>query len=293
MKRGRKSAAWGKSRSARSARKNTFRRKGLNAQKIRDVMIRSWWVLRGAAAGVLVLLVLYGGYLGVEKMIASEYLAVRDIQVLGCNRIEPGRLVDLSGVHTGEPLVRVDIMKVRERLLAHPVVKDVSVVRELPGTLRILVVERTPAAAIFNEGFATLDDEGVVLSRENNFSGEYPVITGIENIPHPGRVAVEAVPALEAIKKMASSGFPEREKISEVRISSQRLLVFLTGSGTMLVFPRQDLPGALARLSRFIQAGVFDASAPGYDLRFDGRVIALPGSMVGKENPGKNSFAGG
>jgi len=293
MKTARKNGMRGKTRSTRHARKSIFRRKGLNAQKIRTFLVRSWWVLRGAAAGALVLVILYGGYLGVDKMIVSSYLAVKDIQVSGCIQIEPERLINLSGVRPGEPLVRVDIMSVRQRLLTHPVVKDVSVVRELPDTLRILVVERMPAAAVLGGGFAIVDGEGVVLSREDVFSGEFPVITGIENIPSPGVVADEAVFALEVIEEMVSSGFPERERISEVRINNQRLLVFLTGSGTMLVFPRRNVSGALERLKRFIQAGVFDSAAPGYDLRFEGRVVALPESTVKKESPGKNSFAGG
>lgn len=293
MRLARKKGMREKTRQGRPARKSSFKRKGIDGQKVRTFFVRSWWVLRGAAAGSLVLGILYGGYLGVERMISSPYLAVKDIQVQGCRQIEAESLVRLSGVRPGEPLVRVDIARVRERLLVHPVVKDVSVVREMPDTIRILVVERTPAAAILDGGFSIVDAEGMVLARQEIFGGQLPVITGVGAVPDPGRVAAKAVGALRAIDQMASSGFPERERISEVRVKGERLLVFLTGGGTMLVLPSRDVAGALSRLARFIQAGVFDPEAPGYDLRFAGRVVALPESSVEKGKRGKNSFAGG
>jgi len=293
MRAARKSSSNGKSRESRTPRRSALKRKGFNGQKIRAFFLRSWWVLRGAAGGILVLALLYGAYLGVERMIASPYLGVKDIQVSGCVRVDPKDLVSFSGVHAGDPLVKVDLDDVRERLLSHPVVKDVSVARELPDTLRIHVVERTPAAALFDGAFLILDSEGVVLSRREVFAGDLPVITGIKGVLEPGDAAGEAEGALEAIEKMTSMGFPERERISEVRVSGQRILVFLTGSGTMLVLPRQDISGALGRLTRFVRSKGFDAAAPGYDLRFDGRVVALPDSSEKKDSKNKNTFAGG
>ena len=293
MRAARKSSSNWNSRGSMTTRRSVLKRKGFNGQKIRAFFLRSWWVLRGAAGGVLVLALLYGGYLGVERIIASPYLGVKDIQVSGCVRVEPKALVSFSGIYAGEPLVKVDLENVRERLLSHPMVRDVSVARELPDTLRIHVVERTPAAALFDGGFLILDSDGVVLSRQEFFAGDLPVITGIVAALEPGEVAREAEGALEAIEKMTSMGFPEREGISEVRVCGQRVLVFLTGSGTMLVLPRQNISGALGRLARFVGAGGFDAAAPGYDLRFDGRVVALPDNSEKKDSKDKNTFAGG
>ena len=277
----------------RSVRKKMFKRKSRNGVKTRTLIVRSWWALRGVAAGFLILVLLYWGYLGVEKVIAFPFLAVKVIEVKGCQEIDSNSVVLLFGVRLGEPLLRVDLKKVRDRLLTHPVIKDAFVVRELPDTLRITIEERTPAAALMGRDFALVDIEGVVLSYPAAYTGNYPVITGVTSIPEVGDVALEAVPALEAMRDMISSGFPGKERISELRVCGERFLVSLTGSGTLLVLPRGKVPAALARLTQFVKSGFFDVRAPGYDLRFDGRVVALPERTVASENPGRISLLGG
>ena len=277
----------------RSVRKTAVKRKSRSGIKIRPLIVRSWWAFRGAMAGSLVLALLYAGFLGVEKVISFPSLAVKAIEVTGCRGVDPDGLVLLSGMRLGDPLLKVDLKKVRARLLSHPVVKNVSVVRELSGTLRITIEERTPAAALMNRDFALVDEEGIVLSHPASYSGNYPVITGITSIPEEGKVAHEAVAALEVLREMISSGFPDGGRISELRISPDRFLVSLTGSGTLLVLPRGNVPAAMLRLSRFVKSGHFDVRAPGYDLRFEGRVVALPERTVANGSPGGIPFAGG
>jgi cell division septal protein FtsQ len=277
----------------RPARKKTVRKKEASRVKVRALALRSWWALRGIAAGFLVLTLLYAGYLGLEKAILFPSLAVRTIEVEGCRAVDPDSLVQRSGMRVGEPLLKVDLKKVRARLITHPVLKDASVVRELPGTLRILVQERTPAAALMNREFALVDMEGVVLSRQVPYTGNYPIITGVKQIPEEGKVAPEAVAALEVMKDIILSGFPDGGRISELSIAPDRFLVSLTGSGTLLILPRRNVPEAMGRLHRFVESGHFDIQAPGYDLRFKGRVIALPERNVARGTPRGAPFAGG
>ncbi len=274
-------------------RKKVVIKRTRSGVKTRILFVRSWWALRGVAAGTLILALMYGGYLGVEKVIASPSLTVKVIEVEGCRGIDPDILIRLSGARPGEPLLRVDLRKVRARVLTHPVVKNASVVRKLPDTIRITIEERTPAAALLDRDFALVDMEGVVLSHPAAFTGEYPVITGVTPVPEAGNVALEAVAALTVMKDIISSGLPGVETISELHVSKERILVFLTGTGTLLVFPRGEAPAALGRLARFVKSGFFDARAPGYDLRFDGRVVALPERTGSRENPGDISLAGG
>ena len=60
----------------------------------------------------------------------------------------------------------VDVGAIRERLLHYGWVKDARVLRRLPDTLVIDIVERTPAALWQNKGqLALIDAEGVVLDR--------------------------------------------------------------------------------------------------------------------------------
>ena len=68
----------------------------------------------------------------------------------------------------GTPLVRADLGKVRDRILAIDAVESVEVSRSWPHTIAIRVVLRTPVAAVEIGGqFHALDADGVVF-------GDYP-----------------------------------------------------------------------------------------------------------------------
>jgi hypothetical protein len=95
------------------------------------------------------------------------------------------------------------------------------------------------------------------------------------------------------MKEMISSGLTGGEGISELNVSEKRILVSLAGSGTVLVLPRENARAALARLVRLMESGFFDARAPGYDLRFEGRVVALPERTGTGKNLKNISLAGG
>jgi cell division septal protein FtsQ len=260
--------------------KKTFARRGRRGEKFKDFFIRSWWVLRGVAAGTIMLGLFYAVYLGSGKIVELPSLAVRAIQVKGCVQIESGNVIRMSGVQVGQPLLKVDLEEIRDRVIRHPVVKDATVVREFPDTIRITVSERTPAAAVMDHDFAIVDREGVVLFHPALYTDDYPVITGVTSIPDTGKVVMEALDALDALEELAVAGFPGMDSISELNTSDDRLLVSLTGNGTMLVLPRGDIQSALWKLTRIMEAGFFDTRAPGYDLRFQGRVVVMPERIV-------------
>jgi cell division septal protein FtsQ len=274
-------------------RKKASGKSNRSRAKERINFIRIWWAIRGVAAGVLILTFIYGGYLGVAKVIALPSLAVKTIRVEGCRKIESGNVVQLSGVHLGEPLLRMDLKEIRRRVIQHPVIKDAAVVRELPCTLRITVEERVPAAAVMNGDFALVDMEGVVLSSGASYTDKYPIITGTNTLPAPGKVAVEALPALGALGKLITSGLMGADRISELRANGRNVLVSLTDSGTLLVLPHEGIQAALDRLARLMESGIFDVGAPGYDLRFEKRVVVMPERSGSGRWEGSISSAGG
>ena len=64
------------------------------------------------------------------------------------------------------PQALVDVGAIRERLLRYGWVKDARILRRLPDTLVIDIVERKPAALWQSQGqLALIDSEGVVLDR--------------------------------------------------------------------------------------------------------------------------------
>jgi len=262
-------------RSGKPVKKVSAAKKKRSVPGARQYLIRGWWILRGAAAGALVLVALYGAYLGFGKVSELESLSVKTIEVDGCQEVRPESIRRLSGVGEGDPLLRVDLKRVRQRVITHPRVKDATVVRELPNTLRISVHERISAAVILDRQFALVDAEGVVLSILASYPEGFPLITGVSEPLEPGRMIAGAVPAMKVLRTISSSGFIGPERISELRVDGDTVQVSLMNSGTVLVLGHGDTGTQAKKLARLMEAGVFDARSAGYDLRFDGRVVGM------------------
>ena len=242
----------------------------------RHYLVRGWWIFRGAAVGAIALGILYGAYLGFGKVTGLESLSVRTIEVEGCQDVQPEVIRQLAGVTKGDSLLRIDLKEVRRKVVTHPSVKEATVVRELPDTLRISVKERVPVAVVLGRQFALVDTEGVVLSLHTAYPKGYPVITGVPESGVPGQMMIEAQPAMEVLRNIPQSGLIGQERISELGVEGNLVKVSLMGSGTVLVLKQGNIDVQMKKLARLMEAGIFDTRSAGYDLRFEDRVIGMP-----------------
>jgi len=278
-----------RSRSQKPAKRVSAVNRKKTASVARNYLIRSWWIFRGAVAGALILGVFYGAYLGFGKVTELESLSIRIIEVDGCQDVIPENIKRIAGVVKGDPLLRVDLKEVRQKVVSHPWVKDATVVRELPDTLRISVKERVPRAVVLGREFALVDIEGVVLSLQASYPEGYPVITGVSEPLEPGRMVMEARPAVEVLQNISRSGLIGPEKISELGVDGKLVRVSLMDGGTVLVLEQGNTETQVKKLARLMEAGVFDARSAGYDLRYKGRVIGMPGRN--HETSGENGLS--
>lgn len=93
--------------------------------------------------------------------LGSPLLAARSVQVAGLGRLSAEEVLAQAQVAPGTPLLRVDTDGVRARVGRLPAVRDVSVVRAWPGTLRVVVSERVPvASARTPDGWTLVDAAG-------------------------------------------------------------------------------------------------------------------------------------
>jgi cell division protein FtsQ len=84
-------------------------------------------------------------------LVYSPLLDVNQIAVSGASGAQAAAIRNAAGVDRGDPLLLLDLSKVRAGVEALPFVAHANVERELPGTLRIEVVWREPVAWIQNE----------------------------------------------------------------------------------------------------------------------------------------------
>lgn len=118
---------------------NSVRRFMARARKRRLRAAVPWAAGAGVAAVLGILLwIVYG----------TSVLGVREVQVIGTDLLTPAQVTGAAAVPMQEPLARVDLDAVRDRVQALPPVQKAIVSRNWPGTIKVQVVERTPLAAV-------------------------------------------------------------------------------------------------------------------------------------------------
>ena len=94
----------------------------------------------------------------------TSVLGVREVRVVGTEVLTPLQVEQAAAVPLREPLARVDVDGVRDRVQALPAVDHAVVSRSWPSAVVVEVVERTPVAAVAAAGgkqFTLIDGEGV------------------------------------------------------------------------------------------------------------------------------------
>ncbi|GAB4166001.1 MAG: hypothetical protein Fur0032_03120 [Terrimicrobiaceae bacterium] len=111
------------------------------------------WVLR------IVLLVLLGvgAYVGMREVFQRFFFSNPDYTLTRVNLELDGVLtreeaLAETGLREGENIFSVDLARVEAALRAIPMVKNVSIERELPGTISVTLVSRDPVAWVAPEG---------------------------------------------------------------------------------------------------------------------------------------------
>jgi cell division septal protein FtsQ len=285
----------GKPLSKRTTKRKSSVKNRAKRRSLRENATRSWWILRGVLAGLFLLALAYGGWIGINEIVRHPSLAVKQIIVEGCEGISPDRIMEISGVRKGMPLLKVGIQQVRQSVVRHPYIRDAVVVRHLPDTIRIQVKERQAEAVVLGDGFTLVDDQGVALSTALKYPGKYPLVSGIAGKWAPGDRILEALPALGLLSDLSTTGLIGADKISEISLREDRQIkVFLTEAGTVFILTPDYNDKELERLGRFMASSSFENGAAGYDLRFEGRVIKLPerGQLQGQRSAPRTGGSG-
>lgn len=135
---------------------------------------RRWGTWRAAVvAGVVVLALLVSAW----AVFFSSLLAVDGVEIAGASQLSRTRVEQAAGVPVGEPLARVDLDAIRERVEGLSGVKSADVTRAWPNHVRIEIVERQ-AVAVIDEGdrLRGLDAEGVVFRTFDERPAGLPLI---------------------------------------------------------------------------------------------------------------------
>lgn len=142
-----------------------------------------WLWLRRAVYGAAVIALLYGTESLYRWSLVSPYFRVQRVEVAGTAHLSRSVVMARLGLRRGDNLLALDLEALRLRIEGHPWVRSASLSRNLPGTLRVEVVERKPwgvFAPTGNKGRYLIDEEGIILAEAGAGSGKFPVLRGLE-----------------------------------------------------------------------------------------------------------------
>jgi len=209
-------------------------------------------------------------------------LVVTKVVVEGTRVVNVHEILQLAHVKPGSKMYDLDLMIIQKDVVSHHFLKDAVVERDLPSTLKITVVERSPIAMVKGDELLYLDADGVVLP--HSISQELFDLPMISNVSPDVKLSVGSLvqhpDVAEALSILATAKLVNKELyhlISEVRLRNNGDLVFYTTDGGVpVLFGRGNQAAKLLRLEAFWNDVVRGEGTKGLryiDLRYDDQVV--------------------
>jgi len=174
----------------------------------------------------------------------SAFFQIDKIYVTGLDKIAAEEIIQLSGLTLGTNIFKVNEALSTNKLQLHPLIKDVKILRHLPGKIEIKVTEREIWAQIpYQDLFLYIDEESICLDKASKMTAvDTPIITvsGLPEYIHLGQpVAPQGISLIVKIWNKLS--LENREKISDFHynVDSDELFIY-TIQGTEIRFGNED-----------------------------------------------------
>jgi hypothetical protein len=223
-----------------------------------------------AAAGALAALVAVwraGDWCMRRFVYENPAFALRHIDIQTDGVISTEQLRLWAGINPGDNLLAVDLPQIKRHLELSPLIREVSVERIMPATLKIRVTEREPMVQAYvlapksgESGFDIavyyLDDEGYVMKpmdsppRGGAAQENYAVLTGLGRADlRPGRKAEspQVYASLRLLETFARSPMLGVVDLARIDISTPEVLLVTTSQGAEIVFGMENLETQLRR----------------------------------------------
>jgi cell division protein FtsQ len=183
---------------------------------------------------------------GLVRLAHSPLLGLSAVHVEGARVLDPAEVVAAARLRPGQPYLGIDLGVVRRRVAALPWVARVQVAHDYPSSLRIRLVERTPAGSLSARGrYWLVSADGVVLAasatrpRALPYVADVPVPAGIRagtRLP-PGNPLANALSALGGLRPELA-----RQVAAVTARSLDSLTLRLRGGATVLYGLAADQP---------------------------------------------------
>jgi cell division protein FtsQ len=223
-------------------------------------------------AGIVIGLVI-GSILVFQHTRGDNRFAVKSIEVTGVVHTPRAEIDAVTRAYIGENLFKIDIVRLRHDLRGLGWIKRIEAEKKLPDTLRIRIVERTPAALVAENGrIAYVDKDGMAFAElaPSVGDGDLTLITNASGAELQRSVAL--------LQTLRARDPPIYSRISEVRpIAPNSFALFDRELGAFVYAEDDDLSAKWRDLYAVARAEHFGAHDIEYaDLRFAGRIVVKP-----------------
>ena len=163
-------------------------------------------------------------------LVNSEALDVDRVSVTGSARTPTARIVEVSGIRGGQPLLELDLASAERAVQDLPWIRKAQIERGFDGEVTITVEEREPVTALPAAGaFVLVDQLGYQLEKVARPPDGFLPVTGLRASGRPGELAPEeAALVLNLIQALTPSLEPA---VAELVVDGGGLTVVLTTGG--------------------------------------------------------------
>jgi cell division protein FtsQ len=191
----------------------------------------------------------------------TSVLGVRQVEVIGTSVLTPAQVEQAAAVPPRQPLARVDLDAVRDRVQGLAAVDHATVSRGWPGSVVVEVIERTPVAAVAapgGESFTLIDADGVAYRTVARKPAGLP-LAGLA-APGPGDVNTRA-----ALTVLSSLTEELREQLVRISVEAPARIRLELRKNRTVIWGDDSASETKAKVSTALlsrKGSVIDVSAP-------------------------------
>jgi cell division protein FtsQ len=164
---------------------------------------------------------------------------VAAVRVYGAERVPQAELIQMAQIPRGMSLLRINVERIRTRLMQHPWIRDALVRRLYPNELEVIVYERRPYAILESGSGYVIDGEGYLLSPATPAeASSFPrLVARLSHTPSRGeRLTDPAVKAgLRLLEQTHDSLFFRNTVITHIDVTNAERFVVQTRRGKVIM----------------------------------------------------------
>ena len=139
----------------------------------------------------------------------SPIFNIKNINVTGNSKIDSEKIISLSGIEKGNNLFRINKTQISKQIKKNGYIEDIKIIRKLPDTIEINVIERVPGFQIkYGNGYVVINNQGYIIKISEE-SEELPFLEGMttpeDKYIETNRLAEEDLYKLNTVLKIVSA----------------------------------------------------------------------------------------